>query len=170
MGPHKSQVHYHHGLPGSGHDRYVRNFFPEAFEYNSWSRVMEKRWENYNNQRVIIVNADNDGHLKILLMDLIYKKIVPFHIVVVSSKPPELLGEREILRKREFDSFINTHEYQKPDVFFERYVNRDDVETLGSNDGIILVKIKDTRCILDIFEKDELVKYSLERNLNIVFF
>jgi hypothetical protein len=170
IGPYKPQVHYHHGSPESERDHLVRYLFPRAFEYDSRSRVMEKRWENYNNQEVFVVNVDNDGHVKILLMDLIYKRIVPFHIIVVSSKPPEMLGEREILRGREFDDFIDTHEYQKPDVFFKKYINHDDIETLGSNDGIILVRIKDTRCALDIFKKDELVRYSLERNLNIVFF
>jgi hypothetical protein len=168
----KPQVHYYHGQPGSGHESFVYDLFPDAFKYNSRSRLEEKRWKNYDNQKVIIANVDEDVHLKILLIDLILRERVPFHIVIVSSKSPELLEkeEKNLSEENEIDEFVCTNKCQQPEIFFKRYVGDDDIETLGSEDGIISVRIKDTKRVLDIFREDELVKYSLDHNINMVIF
>src|SRR5271170_5110183 len=97
IGFHQPHVQYYYGPPGSGRDCFTHKIFPEAFEYTFESQSsMEKRWKNYNNQESIIVNVNNEEHLKVFLLDLIVKKIVPFYIIILSSKPPDLLKEKRL--------------------------------------------------------------------------
>src|SRR5271170_240999 len=97
IGFHQPHIQYYYGLPGSGRDRFAHKIFPEVFKYTfELQSSMEERWKNYKNQEAIIVNVDNKDHLKVFLLDLIVKKIVPFYIIILSSKPPDLLKERRL--------------------------------------------------------------------------
>src|SRR5271170_2225596 len=97
IGFHQPHIQYYYGLPGSGRDRFAHKIFPEVFKYTfELQSSMEERWKNYKNQEAIIVNVDNEDYLKVFLLDLIVKKIVPFYIIILSSKPPDLLEERRL--------------------------------------------------------------------------
>jgi len=158
---HELWINYYYCSPsGAGYDRFAHKFFPDSFKYDPQSLNVCCRWKNYNNEKVIIVNVDSVVHLKIFLWDLIKNEIFPFRIIILSSKPDYLLEKVEFFEMKKLDKFIVNNVFEKPDVFFRKYVGHKNYEYFESDDDIVSVRVKRTRQIVAIFRMSEIRRYA----------
>jgi hypothetical protein len=74
----------------------------------------------------------------------------------------ELFDDFGWIRGKKEGLYVDIDECQEPSIFFKEYFENDDVEALESDDGFVLIRVKDTKTVLRVFKKSELVDYSLK--------